>query len=337
MTVWLVRAGKNGERQDLALKEGLAVIGWEELPDLSKVSSKEDLEKLHRATYPDAKTNTMRNHIGQIWAFASRMQLGDLVVLPLKGRATIAIGRVRGPYKYQDLPQGVHHTRPVEWIKEIPRSAFDQDILYSLGAFMTVCQIERNQAEDRIRALLGGKQPTKTSAPSVVASVEEPQEAQPTFEPEQIAREQLMQHINRKFKGHDLTRLVEAVLQAQGYQTVRSRAGPDESIDILAGKGHMGFDEPRLGVEVKSQDSPVGTDVVDKLRGGLTTFGATQGLLVSWGGFKQSVDPRKQFFGIRLWDADDLVDALLENYDRLPKDLQAEIPLKRIWTLVPEE
>lgn len=38
MTVWLVRAEKNGERQDLALKEGLAVIGWEELPDLSKVS-----------------------------------------------------------------------------------------------------------------------------------------------------------------------------------------------------------------------------------------------------------------------------------------------------------
>jgi len=31
------------------------------------------------------------------------------------------------------------------------------------------------------------------------------------------------------------------------------------------------------------------------------------------------------------------VDVLLENYERLPEDLKAELPLKRIWTLVPEE
>jgi len=43
------------------------------------------------------------------------------------------------------------------------------------------------------------------------------------------------------------------------------------------------------------------------------------------------------FFEIRLWDSGDLVDVLLENYERLPEDLKAELPLKRIWTLVPEE
>jgi restriction system protein len=61
---------------------------------------------------------------------------------------------------------------------------------------------------------------------------------------------------------------------------------------------------------------------------------AEQGLLVSWGGFKTSVDREVpvQFFRVRLWDQGDLINELLATYDRLDEDLRAEIPLKRIWT-----
>jgi restriction system protein len=48
-------------------------------------------------------------------------------------------------------------------------------------------------------------------------------------------------------------------------------------------------------------------------------------------------EARQRFFEIRLWDAGDLVEALLEQYDRLPEDLKAELPLKRIWLLIPDE
>jgi len=33
----------------------------------------------------------------------------------------------------------------------------------------------------------------------------------------------------------------------------------------------------------------------------------------------------------------DLIEAVLRNYDRLPEELQKELPLKRIWALVSEE
>lgn len=47
-----------------------------------------------------------------------------------------------------------HHCINVRWIQQdIPRSNFDQDILYSLGAFITVCRIKRNDAEKRIHKL----------------------------------------------------------------------------------------------------------------------------------------------------------------------------------------
>ena len=60
---------------------------------------------------------------------------------------------------------------------------------------------------------------------------------------------------------------------------------------------------------------------------------------MSWGWFNRIVERevRRLYFEIRLWDGEDLAEQVLENYDRLPDEVQAELPLKRIWTLVPEE
>jgi restriction system protein len=98
LAVWLVRAGRYGERENTALEKGLALIGWDDLPDLSKVTAKEDLARIMRETYPEEKANTVRNWLGQVWAFRDRIKVGDFVVLPIKSRSVIAIGRVSGPY-----------------------------------------------------------------------------------------------------------------------------------------------------------------------------------------------------------------------------------------------
>lgn len=73
------------------------------------------------------------------------------------------MGRVKGPYVYNpNNPEGAKHTRPVEWFKEIPRDKIDRDILYSLGASMTVCRIQRNNAEERIVRIIEGKSSEKS-------------------------------------------------------------------------------------------------------------------------------------------------------------------------------
>jgi len=52
----------------------------------------------------------------------------------------------------ENLGSPYYHYRDVEWFAlDIPRDRFDQDILYSFGAFMTVCAIHRNNAEERIK------------------------------------------------------------------------------------------------------------------------------------------------------------------------------------------
>ena len=333
LTVWLVRAGKFGEREDIALNNNLAAIGWVEMPDMSNIKSRDELRDLYQKTYPDKKKNAASNQIGQICALIKRIKPGDRVVMPSKAKASISIGEATGPYKYRtDLPENSRHTIPVNWIKtDIPRTAFDQDLLYSLGAFMTVCQIKRNNAEIRIKKILQGK----TTGGNGNGEGQEPDE----FDIEQAARDQITNHVKIHFKGHELSRLVEAVLQAQGYVTENAKPGPDGGVDILAGTGPMGFGEPKMCVQVKSSESPVDVTVLRGLKGSMTNFGAQQGLLVSWGGFTRAVleEARKSFFNVRLWDSDDLIKSILKNYDDLSDSFQAELPLKRIWALVVEE
>lgn len=101
----------------------------------------------------------------------------------------------------------------------------------------------------------------------------------------------------------------------------------------------MGFDQPRIVVQVKSGDAPVDIKVVRELQGVMKNFGADRGLMIAWGGYKGSVskETARHFFDLRLWDADELVKAILDNYEKFPDEFQAELPLKRIWVLVPSE
>ena len=60
---------------------------------------------------------------------------------------------------------------------------------------------------------------------------------------------------------------------------VVSPPGADGGVDILAGKGPLGFDPPRLVVQVKSQDAPVDVGVLRELQGVMHQFNADQ---ASW-------------------------------------------------------
>jgi restriction system protein len=68
-------------------------------------------------------------------------------------------------------------------------------------------------------------------------------------------------------------------------------------------------------------------------------FGAEQGLLVAWGGVTKALakEAHRLFFEIRTWDAGEIVKTIQQNYEQLPDDLQADLPLKRIWVLAEQE
>lgn len=344
MSIWLIRAGSHGEYEQKFIQENRVYVTWEGLDvDLSKLPNRAALTDSMEQRYPDTKPKAIMNWVSQVWPFAHEIKKGDLVVLPLKTQPVVYIGEVTGDYHAETKgPDPFFHWRSVKWVGEaVPRTHFGQDLLYSFGAFLTICRIKRNNAEQRITAMRASGWKPETLKASLGAG-------QPTSDDElavsdtnleDLAHDQIAALISARFKGHQLTRLVEGILKAQGYTTYRSPEGADGGADILAGSGPLGFAAPRLCVEVKSEATAIGREPLDKLLGAMTKFNADQGLFVAWGGFKGNVQKElaTQFFRLRLWSQKELLEQLFEQYERLDDDLKAELPLKRVWMVAAQD
>ena len=251
MTLWLTRAGSSGEYESRFLSEGRIYLTWHELTNnLEKLKTRQELHDLLVATYPEDKPARLRNWASQIWPFVKRMKVGDWVVLPSKQKASIHVGEITGEYTYNpDGPAPYYHYRTVNWFAtDIPRSNFDQDILYSFGAFMTICRISRNDAKNRVKAMAQNN--WKSTVTTTLPDTPDTSDAEVSgfYDIERIARDQIAKFLERKFKGHAMSRLIEAILQAQGYVTYRSPEGPDKGVDLLAATGALGFGSPKLSL-----------------------------------------------------------------------------------------
>jgi restriction system protein len=345
MTVWLVRAGSHGVYEQKFIQERRIYATWENLNvDLRKLE-KPALSAELTKRYPDVKPHAIRNWLGQLWPFAHDIKPGDMVLLPLKSQPAIQVGEITGEYQFDaTAPDPYYHWLPVKWIGEaVPRTYFGQDLLYSFGVFKTITRIQRNDAEARLLAMKANGWKPETLVASVKATGSAKGDTSDNggadTDLEELARDQIIRLIMARFKGHHLTRLVDAILKAQGYTTYRSPEGPDGGADILAGSGPLGFAHPRLCVEVKSESGPIDRPTVDKLLGAVSKFSADEGLFVSWSGFKPNVQKELagSFFKMRLWSQNELLEQLFRHYEQLDEDIRAELPLKRVWMVAAQE
>jgi restriction system protein len=332
MDVWTVKGGQYGEREDRCLEHGVIGGGWSEIPDLSHIANRQELTEICEQFAPQWSAKARTNYVAMLWSLRERMQDGELVVLPLKSTGTIAVGRVNGPYAYrEDLGADFKHVRSVKWLAtDLPRDNFDQDLLYSFGAFLTVGRVRRDNAEQRILAAMKGAHvPAPTTSPN-----DEPPEAEAAIDPAQLAREQIRQFIAQTIAGHDLAALVGAVFEARGFKVTMSPPGPDGGVDLFMGSGPTGRESPKIVAQVKTGQA--GVDQYRAIFGLKESMNADQALLVAWGGFKGTVkqEARGQHFSTLLWDADELLDALFDAYGSIRDDFRSRLPLQKTWVLV---
>lgn len=154
---WTVRGGESGEREQAALGNGLAILGWNELAeDLSTAKTRAELAEALHASYPTDRPRTIDNWAFQLWQFIKVMTIGDLVVMPLKYTSFVAIGRLTGDYQYHPAaPPELRHVRPVDWLNHaVERAAFRGDLRDSMGSFRTVSELSRRDAASRVQAIL---------------------------------------------------------------------------------------------------------------------------------------------------------------------------------------
>lgn len=351
---WVIRAGRYGEREQWCLSESFAGGGWAEVPDLTAIASREELAGVVAEAYPEGAPGMRANATGQLWRMRSEIKVGDLVAMPLKHSAQIALGTVTGGYEYlQEEDQNKRHVLTVHWRRaDLPRTVIKQDLLHSLGGAMTVFGISRHDGARRLRQLMeSGSDPGSHASlptPALSAPAQPAQsgadfageeEAETSFDLQRYAQDQIARWITENFAGHKLQDLVAAVLDAHGYVVDTPPKGPDGGVDVRAGRGPLGLDSPRIIGQVKSEPSPVGGPVVQQLQGAMSAHGADQGLLVALGGLTPQARQmlNHQRFSIRVWDSDALIEAVLEVYERLSESIRSQLPLRRIWSLAVED
>lgn len=341
---WVIRSGRYGERDEWALENSCSGGGWREVPDLTSASSREDVQRIVDEAYPQDSPGARTNFVAQLWALRGRIEVGDLLAMPMKTTREIALGRVTSPYTFfAENDPGYRHVVGVEWIRQVPRSALKQDLLYTLGSALTIFSPSRNNAVTRLEHVLatgtdvGSTTLTQTPSTAVIPRqtsgvdvVDEP-ESQPDIA--ELAKDQISSQIGEEFSGHSFATLVAALLRAEGFDAEEAPPGPDGGIDITAGRGLLGLESPKLIVQVKTPQ--IGSDVVSQLNGLVHTHGADYGLLVTWAGLtKPARDAVKhQRFRVKVWESEDVVEAVLRNYEKLPETITERLPLRRVWML----
>ncbi len=156
MALWVVRAGKHGERENFAIANNVVVVNGKRVPNLLEFQDPDQLLEFLRDKFPHRVKGTVTKWGKQLWNFAQEFQVEDIVALPLKKQSVVAFGRISGGYRHDpDAPVGAKHQRPVQWIAtDFPRNRIDLDLLQSsLDLQMAVFRVKCDKAA-RIKALI---------------------------------------------------------------------------------------------------------------------------------------------------------------------------------------
>ncbi|MDA7953731.1 MAG: restriction endonuclease [Nitrosopumilus sp.] len=345
MKVWLIRAGKDGEYESEARGRGRVAIGFgRSLPDLSSEGDLESIRREYASANKWADPSRVGRSSGQIYRFVNAaceedgVVDGDVVIMPLKEMPSVAVGRVTGGCRFDGAAEEFRHYRPVKWLATIPKAVIPWSVRGSFSAQMTLSRIRGDNAEEDMEKLISAHAGAAVRGVPDDVLPDGPQDHDPGRDLVADSRNTILRHLERWHMGHSLEDLVGAILRAKGYTVQVSPKGGDGGIDIVAGHGSTGMDEPRICVQVKSSRYPVPRDEIDKLEKAAAEVNATHRLLVAWSGVEgcNKMDKTRSYFTTRVWTQDDVVDELVSVYDDLDDEFRARIPLRRLWAVVEE-
>lgn len=304
----------------LFLHNDVIAIGWKDFGDLKTIENTRDaFKEKYAKVYPDTKKQAIANNVGMLYRFIYEMQVGDYVVFPSKTDRMINIGMVEGEYYYEPTAPEYVQQRKVKWLKHLPRTLFSQGALYESGSFMSLFLI-KNYADEYLAALDNNykKSVIDTEDETIGATADDIIENTKDF---------VLKELSKNLKGYDLEGFVADLLTAMGYRTVVSPQGGDGGIDITAYKDEL---PPRILVQVKSQDGDIKESVLQSLKGALRE--GDYGAFITLSNYTKNAQKYlKNNPIIRGINGSELVDLILDNYEKLSEKYQKMIPLKKVY------
>ncbi|MCT2388057.1 restriction endonuclease [Erwinia pyrifoliae] len=328
--VWMVR-GDAGRLYDNFREENVVAIGWSQLaPYVKPGLSRDQLLAIYLEHEPQVKLGTARSGRSQIWRFVNEIKQGDWVITYSPANRTYLSGRVISDFEYHPewLEKGMGIARRVKWnAEEIKRDNLSDATKNPLGSTLTVFQLP----EYAVNELLYGERAGAVIIPPPPEMTDDEEAvSDPLRDMEMVAFEGIKDRINR-LDWDEMQHLIAGVLRSMGYKTQVSPAGADRGKDIIASPDGFGFENPRIIVEVKHRRDQTGSQQIRSFIGG--RHKDDRGLYVSTGGFTKDAryEADRSTIPLTLWTLDDLVRALLENYEQIDIETKLLVPLKRTY------
>lgn len=323
MKTWMVRAGQRAVFIDDFRDEGAVSIGWGDLGSLDAYASRAELAKAVAAAWPESGKQSQSMAVGQIWRFKDEIDLDDTVVTYDPGQRVYLVGAVTDVYRYDPARKEHPHIKKVRWDGEVSRDLLSADTKNSLGAISTIFLVPKEAAADLRRAMT-------SQAPADPPEAIEAEEAV-LAENMQTRALEFIKDRAAKLDWEQMQRLVAGLLRAMGYKTQISPVGPDRGKDIVASPDGFGFESPRIFVEVKHRKGAMGSQEIRSFLGG--RHKDDKGLYVSSGGFSKEAryEAERANIPLSLMDIDELVAAIIDNYEQLDNETKQLLPLRRLY------
>lgn len=115
--VWRIAPDKGGRAWAKCLENGCIGIGWNELGDLRRFPTKQDLDRQLKADGGEGERGAKR-----IWTFVHEIDVGNVVVANRGQSSVLGIGRVSGPYVASNdrsnpmIGAGISQIRRMSWL-----------------------------------------------------------------------------------------------------------------------------------------------------------------------------------------------------------------------------
>jgi len=324
--MWMVRAGSGGHLADEFKEQGVVAIGWSDLGDLGQYKTKDDILQACKKQWPDWRDGQIMSSASQLLRFREKLSKGDRVITYDSSRRIYHVGTITGDYSYNQGAVGpMSNTYPVNWEGEIDRDVMSVATRNSLGSTLTLFKLSDTAASE-VEALQSGVEAQPKPEDADAADEESLLDSYKTE-----AFEIIKDRVNR-LDWEQMQELVAALLRAMGYKTRVATRGPDRGVDIMASPDGFGFESPRIIVEVKHRKgSQMGSQELRGFIGG--RHKDDKGLYVSTGGFTKDAkyEADRANIPVMLMDIDELVKAILQNYDEMDMDGRNLLPLKKIY------
>lgn len=146
--MWVCRAGYKAMYFNQFIQDGKIYLAWNGFnTDFHTLKTMQEVRNLVSSEMGSNNHTSVSNWSGQLMAFYKEIQIGDYVIIPHAKSQAYTLAIITGDYVYEnDSPTELHHSRSISIINaEMPKAAFSQSQIYSLGAYRTIFKAKNEE------------------------------------------------------------------------------------------------------------------------------------------------------------------------------------------------